>query len=168
MKAEAQHTSLTELGMDSMMAMEIKQTLERNYEIVLTAQDIRNLNFAKLMEIRDKNLEREQALIQQANEQTTEMSGIQLMILDNEELSAEICVNLPTRMDPRKIKVFFLPGIQGCGHIFNPMAAKIRPIASVLQYGITNTGRSHMSIPEYADYFLPVRIRRGQMINKMR
>jgi len=36
------------------MAVEIKQTLEREYDIFLTAENIRNLNFAKLMEMRDK------------------------------------------------------------------------------------------------------------------
>lgn len=140
------------------MAVEIKQTLEREYEIVLTAQDIRNLNFAKLMEIRDKNLERKQAQIQQNSEQTAEISGIQLLILGNDELSTETCRDLRTIMNPRKIKVFLLPGIQGCGHIFDPLAPKIKPITTALQYGTINTGRSHMSIPEYADYLLPVRI----------
>lgn len=166
MKAVAQQTSLAELGMDSMMAVEIKQTLEREYDIVLTAQDIRNLNFAKLMEIRDKNLEREQAEMQQNNEQTTEISGIHLMILGKEEISIEICMDLRTRMNPRLIKAFLLPGIQGCGNIFNPLASKIKSIASVLQYGIINIGHSCMSISEYADFLLPVRIQKG--INKMK
>lgn len=160
LKVVAQHTSLAELGMDSMTAVEIKQTLEREYDIMLTAQDIRNLNFAKLMEIRDKHLEQEKIQSQQTNEQT-EVSNTQqlIQILRNEELSSETCVELRTRMDPRRIKVFLLPGIQGCGHVFKSLAPKIRPIAAVLQYGTINTGRNHMSIPEYADYLLPVRIR---------
>lgn len=41
--------TLAELGMDSMMAVEIKQSLEREFEIFLTAQDIRTLTFAKYM-----------------------------------------------------------------------------------------------------------------------
>lgn len=43
----SKQASLAELGMDSMMAVEIKQTLEREYEVFLTAQDIRGLTFAK-------------------------------------------------------------------------------------------------------------------------
>ncbi|KMQ83915.1 fatty acid synthase [Lasius niger] len=46
--------SLPELGMDSMMAVEIKQTLEREFDILLSAQDIRNLNFAKLKKMTNK------------------------------------------------------------------------------------------------------------------
>lgn len=47
LKTVSQQVSLAELGMDSMMAVEIKQTLEREFEIFLTAQDIRTLTFAR-------------------------------------------------------------------------------------------------------------------------
>ncbi|KAJ8891049.1 hypothetical protein PR048_010558 [Dryococelus australis] len=42
--------TLAEMGMDSLMGAEIKQTLERNYDIVLTPQDIRTMTFGHLME----------------------------------------------------------------------------------------------------------------------
>jgi len=60
LKTVAQYTSLAELGMDSMMAVEIKQTLEREYGIFLTAENIRNLNFAKLTEMHDLKREKTQ------------------------------------------------------------------------------------------------------------
>lgn len=41
------HSSLAELGMDSIMAVEIKQTLEREFEVFLTPQDIRGMTFAR-------------------------------------------------------------------------------------------------------------------------
>jgi fatty acid synthase len=37
--------------MDSMTAVEIKETLEREFEIYLTAQEIRNLTFARIDEL---------------------------------------------------------------------------------------------------------------------
>nr|CAI5827466.1 unnamed protein product [Callosobruchus analis] len=43
--------SLADLGMDSLMGAEIKQTLERNYDLVLSAQEIRALTFGKLVEL---------------------------------------------------------------------------------------------------------------------
>lgn len=46
-KAVSPHTTLAELGMDSMMGVEVKQTLERDYDIAVTAQDLRTLTFAK-------------------------------------------------------------------------------------------------------------------------
>ncbi|XP_046659342.1 fatty acid synthase isoform X2 [Homalodisca vitripennis] len=43
--------TLADLGMDSLMGAEIKQTLERNYDLVLSAQEIRGLTFGKLSEL---------------------------------------------------------------------------------------------------------------------
>jgi fatty acid synthase len=43
-------STLADLGMDSLMGAEIKQSLERNYDVVLSAQEIRNLTFARLSE----------------------------------------------------------------------------------------------------------------------
>jgi len=40
--------NLAELGMDSLMGAEIKQTLERGYDVVLGVGEIRTLTFAKL------------------------------------------------------------------------------------------------------------------------
>lgn len=37
--------------MDSLMAVEIKQALEREFEVFLTPQDIRSLTFARLQEL---------------------------------------------------------------------------------------------------------------------
>ena len=51
LKTVSLQTTLAELGMDSMMAVEIKQTLEREFEMFLSPQDIRGLTFAKLAEL---------------------------------------------------------------------------------------------------------------------
>lgn len=47
-------TTLTELGLDSLMAVEIKQSLEREFDIVLTTQEIRNLKVKELKEMQEK------------------------------------------------------------------------------------------------------------------
>jgi fatty acid synthase len=47
--------TLSELGMDSMTAVEIKQTLEREFDLYLTPQEIRNLTFAGLEELGTRN-----------------------------------------------------------------------------------------------------------------
>ncbi|XP_039302441.1 fatty acid synthase-like [Solenopsis invicta] len=45
------NNTLADLGMDSLMGTEIKQTLERNYDIVLSAQKIRALTIGTLQEL---------------------------------------------------------------------------------------------------------------------
>ncbi|KAF4517409.1 hypothetical protein B566_EDAN005018 [Ephemera danica] len=54
-KTVSHHSTLAELGMDSMMAVEIKQTLEREFQMVFSPQDIRALTFAKLEEHEKQN-----------------------------------------------------------------------------------------------------------------
>lgn len=44
------NNSLADLGMDSLMGTEIKQTLERNFDIVLNPIEIRGLTFGRLKE----------------------------------------------------------------------------------------------------------------------
>ncbi|KAL1110578.1 hypothetical protein AAG570_008106 [Ranatra chinensis] len=58
LKTVSLHSTLAELGMDSMMAVEIKQTLEREFEVFLTPQDIRSMTFSKLHEysVTDKSI----------------------------------------------------------------------------------------------------------------
>lgn len=46
-KSVSLHSTLAELGMDSMTAVEIKQVLERDFEVFLSAKDIRTMTLAK-------------------------------------------------------------------------------------------------------------------------
>lgn len=49
-KSVSYKSTLSELGMDSLMAVDIKQTLERNFDLFLSPQDLRALTFQKLEE----------------------------------------------------------------------------------------------------------------------
>ncbi|XP_047362640.1 fatty acid synthase-like [Vespa velutina] len=150
LKSINQQTSLAELGMDSMMGVEIKQTLEREYEIYLNAEDIRSLNFAKLMEIENK-------LIGDSNriEIITEkiLFGTKiLMQLIGEELSSELIISLKTNPEEDRSEIFFIPGIEGFGIIFKTLESKIKSPATCFQLG-TNYGLE--TIEEMALSFLP-------------
>lgn len=43
--------SLADLGLDSLMGVEVKQTLERDYDIVMAMREIRQLTINKLREL---------------------------------------------------------------------------------------------------------------------
>jgi acyl carrier protein len=45
------NSTLAELGMDSMTAAEIKETIQREFKVCLTPQEIHNLTFARLDEL---------------------------------------------------------------------------------------------------------------------
>ncbi|XP_012261752.1 fatty acid synthase [Athalia rosae] len=55
------NNTLADLGMDSLMGTEIKQTLERGYDLVLSAQEIRGLTFGKLIEFSNQSGETTEA-----------------------------------------------------------------------------------------------------------
>ncbi|KAK0084976.1 hypothetical protein PV325_006291 [Microctonus aethiopoides] len=49
--------TLADLGMDSLMGTEIKQVLERNYDMVFSAQEIRGLTFGQLAKLSNDGVE---------------------------------------------------------------------------------------------------------------
>ncbi|XP_060796063.1 fatty acid synthase isoform X1 [Neoarius graeffei] len=48
-------TSLADLGLDSLMGVEVRQTLERDYDLVMAMRDIRQLTINKLREMSSKS-----------------------------------------------------------------------------------------------------------------
>lgn len=153
LKGVSPTTSLAELGMDSMMSVEIKQTLEREFEVFLTAQDIRSLNFAKLQEMCAKEDENVKKI--STNVETEAIVGLKMLVrvIGNEDVKLETCLRLPSRDETDREEVFLIPGIEGVGSVFSSLAPKIKAPTTCLQLGMSDT---HMSIFEMADRLLPV------------
>lgn len=158
LKVVAPHTPLSELGMDSIMAVEIKNILEREYDIFLTAQDIRTLTFAKLSEMCNKDEQVENSCSKSAND-TTEVTGIKLIIrvVGDEPFTRDVCTDFPTKRTNTESEVFLIPGLEGCKSIFNPLVQEIEATsATCLQHGTYMVGPSCTSINEIADCLLQV------------
>ena len=49
------NSTLAELGMDSKTVVEVKETIEREFEVFLTPQEIRKLTFASLDVLSEAN-----------------------------------------------------------------------------------------------------------------
>ncbi|XP_067209348.1 fatty acid synthase-like [Linepithema humile] len=157
-KTISQNTLLAELGMDSMMAVEIKQTLEREVNILLTPQELRTLTFAKLIEMSNVNVSNE-TQTEEATEAATDINKIDLTkeqkllfgVLRNQDFVSEICLDLPTNTVDNSTHVFFIPGLDGCGTIFNHLAPRIKFSATSLQYGYIGVANT---LSEMADHLL--------------
>nr|CAI5861058.1 unnamed protein product [Callosobruchus analis] len=123
-KSISMHATLAELGMDSMTAVEIKQTLEREYEVFLSPKDIRSMTLARLKEIQEERFLGDSAKTEKSEESTY---GIKLVfrILGEESESSLKEIPLPSRLPEGEDgpTVFALPGIEGFVKVMGNLAA---------------------------------------------
>ncbi|XP_076382068.1 fatty acid synthase [Megalopta genalis] len=161
LKNVSQSASLADLGMDSMMAVEIKQTLERDFEVFLTAQDIRVLNVAKLVEMSAKDSKKQTKQVTKATTKTEQLVGMQLLMrtMNVAILSTNYCVDLLVKHKEKQNEIFFIPGIEGSASIFTPLASELKSPACCLQMGIYDTG---LTLEEMADRLLPYVLERSK------
>ncbi|XP_025266595.1 fatty acid synthase-like isoform X1 [Camponotus floridanus] len=153
----APNMSLAELGMDSMMAVEIKQRLETEFDILLTAQDIRNLTFAKLRKLTNTS---EQGKIYRKDEteaNVNSLDGLKTLTrkLNDSDLSPDIYVKLDTERKVAGSEIFLIPGIDGCASVYKLIGSKIKSSAICLQHGVLNMPGVTRSVMKSAAYLLP-------------
>lgn len=151
----SQNRSLAELGVDSMMVVEIKQTMEREFDILFTAQEIRNLTFAKLKEMSNVNTDSDNTQAKISID-TRKPDVIKLFgIVNDKDFMTEICIDLSTGKKGNMIQVFLIPGIEGCVTIFNHLASNVKFSLTALQCCTNNIDGTN-TIPEMTDYLLKV------------
>ncbi|CAL7939125.1 unnamed protein product [Xylocopa violacea] len=158
LKTVGHSSSLAELGMDSMMAVEIKQTLERDFDVFLTPQDIRSLNISKLteMSVKDVKIQSKQTTKKVKVIDSIEKNpvGSQMLVrtLNLAILSDEQCVKLNVKHVERTNEVVFIPGIEGSSEIFHPLTSILKYPATCLQLIIDNTAET---VEDMAKNLLP-------------
>ncbi|KYN02883.1 PREDICTED: fatty acid synthase-like [Cyphomyrmex costatus] len=153
-KIVSPNSSLAELGMDSMMAAEVKQTVEQEFDTFVTAQEIRNLTFAKLIKmsvatINNNNVDDEKKL-----EIKTHLSVIKILLsiaVKDEDFVSP--TNISTNQQSTMTEVFLIPGLNGCGTVFKTIVPYIKFSTSLLQYK-TNDIDSTNIILETTNHFI--------------
>jgi len=157
MKGVSQNSSLAELGMDSMMAVEIKQTLEREFDLFLTAQEIRSLTFAKLIKMSDKNVNDDNIHdIKKLDVKQPDAINLLFGIVKDRDFISQTCIDLCTKRQENSTQVFLIPGIDGCGTVFNHLAPNIKFSATSLHYSTNNVDATNI-ISETTDHLTNVR-----------
>ncbi|KAL0116142.1 hypothetical protein PUN28_011183 [Cardiocondyla obscurior] len=147
--------SLADLGMDSLMGTEIKQTLERNYDIILSAQEIRVLTFARLQELSSSEIPKELKSIE-ANTTTTvdsnehNMQSLLMQWPSNEVLPKEALVRLKTK-NSKGPTLFIVHGIEGLVKSLEYVANELeRPL-----WGLQCVEQApHETISELAEFYV--------------
>ncbi|XP_045454011.1 fatty acid synthase [Melitaea cinxia] len=147
LKTVSQQVTLAELGMDSMMAVEIKQTLEREFEVFLTAQDIRTLTFARLVEIAAQKEAEASTSIAARVVVPEDAAGVRVLIRNfgDEKSATEPFMYVPTMISDgsetdvsvheNEILMFVLPGLEGCASGMASLCRRLKIKICVLQYG---------------------------------
>jgi len=114
--------TLADLGMDSLMGAEIKQTLERNYDLVLSVGEIRTLTVKKLQEFQNDGSEE---VIEVANGVT---AGNNQVEFNKNLVPLETVVNMK-KGESNKPNVFMFSAIEG-------FVSALEEVASKLPYNI--------------------------------
>ncbi|XP_012150604.1 fatty acid synthase 1 [Megachile rotundata] len=123
--------SLADLGMDSLMGTEIKQTLERNYDISMSAQEIRTLTFKKLKKF-DKCPSESSSRATSPEPQNAEADGFLFQLENVNIVPTESIVQLQTKSS-KGSPIFFIHAIEGIAAPFKEVASQLNQPAYALQ-----------------------------------
>ncbi|KAI4493375.1 hypothetical protein M0802_009435 [Mischocyttarus mexicanus] len=146
--------TLADLGMDSLMGTEIKQTLERNYDLVLSAQEIRGLTFNKLLELSSDNTADTNDVAGTTNSNTTENVTDELLFqfYETEIVPKVSLVELETK-NSKGTPLFLIHAIEGIISPLKTLAAQLdRPV-----WGLQCTQDAPLnSISELAEFYIKI------------
>uniref|UniRef100_W8ARH4 Fatty acid synthase n=1 Tax=Ceratitis capitata TaxID=7213 RepID=W8ARH4_CERCA len=132
-------TTLSEMGMDSLMAVEIKQTLERDFDLILTPQDLRSLTFQKLQEYAESKERESTDVVKMIFVSDSNLLGMQILIrnLGDETRCNEIMIPLKTSADATKLSMppnIIIPGLEGtAGQAWYNIGTSINNNTNILQ-----------------------------------
>lgn len=117
-KKVPKRSTLVELGMDSLMSVEIKQILERECDVILTTSDLRSLTFEKLLEISAWKSKKESDDENEFGAATLSEKpiGFKLIIkeITSEDFGSETITSLnKSSVHGNNDKILVIPGIEG-------------------------------------------------------
>ncbi|KAL9890869.1 fatty acid synthase-like isoform 1-T1 [Glossina fuscipes fuscipes] len=133
-------TTLSEMGMDSLMAVEIQQTLERNFELSLTPHELRELTFQKLLEYDEAREFRRNGTDKVIFDSEDPVQGIELLLrnLGDESRCNEVIIELHSARDALQhvtSPTIIIPGIEGtAGQVWYKIAKNINSNVNMLQF----------------------------------
>ena len=131
MKSFSMETTLSELGMDSLMTVEIQQTLEREFDVIIAAQELRSITVKNLVEM--ANCEK-----LQKEDSSSSSVGIGLMLrnIGDEKQSEKLILQITDQLKGNKTFTnFIFPGIEGvAGEIWSNLAVNLQGSSFVIQH----------------------------------
>uniref|UniRef100_A0A8C2AIS1 Fatty acid synthase n=1 Tax=Cyprinus carpio TaxID=7962 RepID=A0A8C2AIS1_CYPCA len=135
--------SLADLGLDSLMGVEVRQTLERDYDIVMAMREIRQLTINKLRELSNQSGGKEAAPAKRSGAQALLESDLSLMLVNPDGPTVAPLNEVQSAERP----LFLIHPIEGSIAAFRTLTSKL----SVPCYGLqctkgTNKIKDHFSL----------------------
>lgn len=112
-KSISMQATLSELGMDSLMTVEIQQTLEREYDVVISAQELRSMTLTQLQKcVNNRDAPDADKKIKISSDKVPK--GVELMLrnLGDETNSKKTILKLQSMSD-EGVKSLIIPGVEG-------------------------------------------------------
>lgn len=156
--------NLAELGMDSLMGVEVKQTLERDHDIVFSMQEIRQLTLGRLKEIDEgvtEDIPSSRRSSHKSLSESTEMvdDSQQIKMFVHELMPKEPIVKLND--SDKKENLFVVHPIEGVTKSLEGLARKLD--CSV--YGLQCVAEADLeSVASLAKYYIKVKICKFQIL----
>jgi len=145
--------TLGDLGLDSLMGVEIKQTLERDYDISMSAKEIRALTFAKLDQLSTSVPQSAGDAASPASEAVTKAPLMSVRYELHHLCPTEPIVTM-NDAETEASPLFVIPPIEGSVLLLSSVMSKIQK-AKVL--GFQCTGDTPLSsIPDLASHYVKV------------
>jgi fatty acid synthase, animal type len=130
-KSISMDTTLSRLGMDSLMGVEIQQVLERDYDIALSPQEMRTLTLSQL----EKRVHSKES---HTSKDKNVLDGIALLLTSfgDEATSDQTILKLQSKVDDGKTKLLIIPGLEAmAGEIWHEVARDLNYPTYILQLG---------------------------------
>ncbi|CAG9770337.1 unnamed protein product [Ceutorhynchus assimilis] len=152
-KSVSIQSTLAELGMDSMTGVEVKQTLEREFNIFLSPTEMRSITLARIQEFQEKGCSVSES--DSASNDIVDWANILKDLIKVEQQKSSI-VKLKSLNSPKDTKVLpkilAFPGIEGVCEILQNLTEQLEVEAFGVNY-IIETQQN--SIPKMAEVLLP-------------
>lgn len=132
-KSISMDASLSRLGMDSLMGVEIQQILERDYDVVISSQEMRSLTLSQL-EKRVNSKESGEAIDTIAN--PTQDLAFLMASFGDEKTSDQTILKLKSFSDVGGVKALIVPGFEGmAGDVWHQVVKDMKYPTYILQLG---------------------------------
>lgn len=134
-KSISMDASLSRLGMDSLMGVEIQQILERDYDVVISSQEMRSLTLSQL-EKRVHSKESGEAQSNMVDGVVPQDLAFLLSSFGDESQCDKTILKLKSATDKGNTKVLIVPGFEGmAGEVWYTVAKNIQHPTYILQLG---------------------------------